>query len=259
MITYKDFFIGRIYTIVKKTEIDEFYFDNKSREWDGFTLLTEGEGVFIDEYGNTKVYSVGDIALLGRGRPYKIHLPNGGAYITSALDIHFEGLDDNNLFSQLLHLDDDTVKRFEEIYERFSSCEEKAIIETRMLLTSIYAEIMQNIEPPTGTANKDAKKAERIVRQTFRENLSVPEIARRCSISPSYLRACFLQSFGTSITRYREHLRIEEAEILIRCGFFSIREIAEQLGYCDVFHFTKNFTRAKGISPSKYREQFSNK
>ena len=128
-----------------------------------------------------------------------------------------------------------------------------------MLLTTIYTDIMQDIEPPTSTINKDAKKAERIVRQTFRENLPVSEIAKRCSISPSYLRACFLRSFGISLTRYREKLRIEEAEILIRCGFFSIREIAEQLGYCDVFHFTKNFTRAKGCSPSKYREQFLKK
>ena len=256
MIKYNDFFIGRIYTIVKKTEIGEFYFDNKSREWDGFTLLTEGEGIFMDEYGNVKSYSAGDIALLGRGHPYKIHLPNGGSYITSALDIHFDGLDDSHLFSQVLHLDNDTVMRFEEINKKFSSCEEKAIIATRMLLTSIYTDIMQSIEPPASTVNNDAKKAERIVRQTFRENLPVSEIAKRCNISPSYLRACFLRSFGISLTRYRERLRIEEAEILIRCGFFSIREIAEQLGYCDVFHFTKNFTRAKGVSPSKYREQF---
>ena len=85
MIEYKDFFIGRIYAIVKKTEACEFYFDNKSREWDGFVLLTEGEGVFIDEQGNVKNYSAGDVVLLGRGHPYKIHLPNGGSYITSSV------------------------------------------------------------------------------------------------------------------------------------------------------------------------------
>lgn len=256
MIEYKDFFIGRIYAIVKKTEACEFYFDNKSREWDGFVLLTEGEGVFIDEQGNVKNYSAGDVVLLGRGHPYKIHLPNGGSYITSALDIHFDGLDYSHLFSQVLRLDNDTVKRFEEINEKFSSGEENANVQTRMLLTTIYTDIMQDIEPPTSTINKDAKKAERIVRQTFREGLPVSEIANQCNISPSYLRACFSHAYGMSITRYREKLRIEEAEILIRCGFFSIREIAEQLGYCDVFHFTKNFTRAKGVSPSKYREQF---
>ncbi len=259
MIEYNDFFIGQIYTIVKKTEFGEFYFENKSRAWDGFALLTEGKGFFIDEYGNVKSFSEGDLILLGRGHPYKIHLPNGGTYITSALDIHFDGLDDSHLFSQILHLDHDTVKRFEEANEKFSSCEENAIVRARMLLTSIYMDIMQDIKPTAGTANKEAKKAERIVRQTFRENLPVSEIAKQCHISPSYLRACFLRSFGISLTRYREMLRIEEAEILIRCGFFSIREIAEQLGYCDVFHFTKNFTKAKGVPPSKYREQFLKK
>ena len=47
MISYNDFFIGRIYTVVRKTEKECFNFENGSREWDGFVLITEGEGIFI--------------------------------------------------------------------------------------------------------------------------------------------------------------------------------------------------------------------
>jgi YesN/AraC family two-component response regulator len=112
------------------------------------------------------------------------------------------------------------------------------------------------LDPSVNLGNKDAITAEKIVRRTFRENLSVEDIARQCNISTSYLRTCFLRTYGMSLTRYREKLRIEEAEILIRSGFFKLNEIAEQLGYCDIFHFTKNFTKAKGISPSRYREMY---
>ena len=218
--------------------------------------MTEGEGSFIDPDGNVKKYSRGDIAILRRGDPYKIHLPNGGSYITSAIDLQIEGLDDAYSFPHLLHIDEDMIQRFESLLQEFSNNKEKSMVQVRATLTSIYEEIMQMIEPRTNLVNTDAKKAEAILRQTYRENLPVSEIAKQCNISPSYLRACFLRTYKTSITRYREKLRIEEAEILIRCGFFSIREVADRLGYCDVFHFTKNFTRAKGISPSKYREQF---
>jgi YesN/AraC family two-component response regulator len=146
------------------------------------------------------------------------------------------------------------VEQFDKIERIFFSHEENSIIQSRILLTNLYVELLNMIEPRLNLANKEVITAEKIIRRTFRENLSVEDIAKQCNISASYLRACFLRAYGMSITRYREKLRIEEAEILIRSGFFKLCEIAEQLGYCDIFHFTKNFTKAKGISPSKYRE-----
>ncbi|MBQ8147038.1 MAG: helix-turn-helix transcriptional regulator [Clostridia bacterium] len=256
MIAYKDFFIGHIYTVVKKTEDIDFSFENMARDWDGFVLLTEGEGKFVDEQGNVENFMPGDIVLLRRGYHYQIRLPYGGSYITSALDIYFKGLEEKSLFPRILHLDEETIECFEKATAVFSTHEEGSVVQSRILLTSLYVKMLQSIEPRSNLINKEAKAAERIVRRTFRENLSVTEIANQCSISPSYLRACFLRAYGMSLTKYREQLRIEEAEILIRCGFFKLSEIAEQLGYCDVFHFTKNFTRAKGISPAKYREKY---
>ena len=256
MVTYNDFFIGRIYTVVKKTENECFKFENRSREWDGFVLLTDGEGTFVDDKGNTYPYLPGDVVLLGRGYHYHINLPKGGSYITSAFDIHFDDFEKGHIFPQILHLNREMVERFGEVEKTFFSHGENSVIQSRILLTGLFVELLSMMEPRVSLANKDAMMAERIVRRTFRENLSVEDIAKECNISTSYLRACFLRTFGMSLTRYREKLRIEEAEILIRSGFFKLREIAEQLGYCDIFHFTKNFTRAKGISPSKYREMY---
>lgn len=256
MVSYNDFFIGRIYTVVKKTEDEGFQFENRSREWDGFVLLTDGEGTFVDDKGNIQSCLPGDVVLLGRGYHYHINLPKGGSYITSAFDIHFDGFEKGHIFPRILHLDAEKTERFGEIEKIFSSHEENSIIQSRILLTSLFVELLGIIEPRVNLANKEAMIAEKIVRRTFRENLSVEDIAKQCNISASYLRACFLRAYGMPITRYREKLRIEEAEILIRSGFFKLREIAEKLGYCDIFHFTKNFTRAKGISPSKYREMY---
>ena len=256
MVSYNDFFIGRIYTVVRKTENECFLFENSSREWDGFVLLTEGEGTFVDDKGNTYPYLPGDVVLLGRGYHYNIKLSKGGSYITSAFDIHFQNFEKGEIFPQILHLDGENIERFYEIEKIFFSHEENSTVKSRILLTKLYVELLSMIEPRVNLVNKDAIAAEKIVRRTFRENLSVEDIAKQCNISASYLRACFLRAYGMSLTRYREKLRVEEAEILIRSGFFKLREIAEQLGYCDIFHFTKNFTRAKGISPSKYREMY---
>ena len=256
MVSYNDFFVGRIYAVVKKTESEGFRFENRSREWDGFVLFIDCEGSFADDKGNTYPCSPGDVVLLGRGYHYNIELPNGGTYITSAFDIHFDGFEKECVFPRILHLNAKNIERFDEIERTFLSHEENSVVQSRILLTSLYVELLSMIEPQANLANKDAIAAEKIVRKTFRENLSVDDIARQCNVSTSYLRACFLRTYGMSITRYRERLRIEEAEILIRSGFFKLHEIAEQLGYCDIFHFTKNFTKAKGVSPSRYREAY---
>lgn len=256
MNTYHDFFIGRIYTIVKKTEYGDFHFENRSREWHGFVLVTEGEGVFIDNSGTSHPFAKGDIALLGRGCHYQIHMHEKCSYITSAFDLCIDGLHEHQLFPQIIHLGEEMTERFQELTALFSSRIETSVIESRMILTSLYMRLLTTIALHSSTVNKEAEMAERIIQRTYRENLSVSEIAKKCNVSPSYLRALFLRAFGISVTRYREQLRIEEAEILIRCGFFTIHEIAEQLGYCDVSHFTKRFTKAKGISPSKYRDKY---
>jgi AraC-like DNA-binding protein len=36
-----------------------------------------------------------------------------------------------------------------------------------------------------------------------------------------------------------------------------VAEIAADLGFCDQAHFSREFTRAYGITPSKYRRQMN--
>ena len=38
-----------------------------------------------------------------------------------------------------------------------------------------------------------------------------------------------------------------------------IKEIAARLGYCDVFHFSKNFTKQIGTPPAEYKKSFHTK
>ena len=61
------------------------------------------------------------------------------------------------------------------------------------------------------------------------------------------------------ITKYRENLRVREAKNMLRSGLFSNMEIAEKLGYCDVYHFCKNFKLATGVSPGKYKKSLDTK
>ena len=59
-------------------------------------------------------------------------------------------------------------------------------------------------------------------------------------------------------TVYREKVRCEVARGMLISDIFTVTEIAEELGYCDIYHFSKEFKKQTGFSPSVYKKQYFN-
>ena len=72
-------------------------------------------------------------------------------------------------------------------------------------------------------------------------------------MSESYFRQMFKKYMGSSPLKYRENVRVSWAKKYLKSNLFSVSEIAEKLGYCDIYHFSKVFKVYVGISPSQYR------
>jgi AraC-like DNA-binding protein len=84
---------------------------------------------------------------------------------------------------------------------------------------------------------------------------ALEEIARQTGMSYESFRKKFAQRMGTAPAQYRQARLIEKA-----CGLLMQRdrphkEIAEKLGFCDEFHFSKVFHRQMGFSPRTFRLQ----
>lgn len=73
-------------------------------------------------------------------------------------------------------------------------------------------------------------------------------IAREAGIGYDNLRKLFRQQFGTSPSRYRNRLRLENAILLAQSRKLPIKKISEMLGYHDEAHFSRAFHQAKGRS-----------
>ena len=54
---------------------------------------------------------------------------------------------------------------------------------------------------------------------------------------------------------YKEYVRIDKAKSLLASELFNITEVAEKLGYCDIYYFSKEFKKYAGVSPLKYRKK----
>ena len=81
--------------------------------------------------------------------------------------------------------------------------------------------------------------------------LSIPELAREASISPSRLYPVYKAVFGISPKHDLILLRIEKAKMLLQGGC-SVASAAEQLGYANVYHFIRQFKQFTGTTPKQY-------
>ena len=93
------------------------------------------------------------------------------------------------------------------------------------------------------------------INKHYDREISLDALSEMCLMSKSYFRSQFKKYRGTSPYKYREEVRNTREKKYLRSNFFSVTEIAEKLGYCDIYHFSKAFKNSVGISPTEYKRK----
>ena len=84
------------------------------------------------------------------------------------------------------------------------------------------------------------------------EDLSVPFVAHHVDMSPSYLTALFQKHLSISPGEYIRRVKLQEGKHMIRENKLNFTEIAAELQYSTVHHFSRQFKEKFGITPSEY-------
>ncbi|MDB6095496.1 MAG: hypothetical protein JWM32_3058 [Verrucomicrobia bacterium] len=82
---------------------------------------------------------------------------------------------------------------------------------------------------------------------------SLGAVARRLGCSYGQFRKRFRIEMGFSPGQFRMDARIDRSAALLHQGQHSIKEIAQQLGFCDEFYFSRCFKRRFGQAPKLFR------
>ncbi|CAG7618999.1 HTH-type transcriptional activator RhaS [Paenibacillus solanacearum] len=130
-------------------------------------------------------------------------------------------------------------------------------LKAQTLAMQVVLAVLEDHTAPGTAASSQAPQSLNWITSFFSfhlsEPLSIEEMARRASLSPSRFSAVFKQRFGVPPHRYLLDLRIRHAEELLHTTALPLEDIAVYCGFADVHHFSKAFKRKTGMPPGVYR------
>ncbi len=87
----------------------------------------------------------------------------------------------------------------------------------------------------------------------YPDRVDVATLAALCRLSSSSFSRLFRREHGTTFTDYLLHYRVEQARRRIAGGHTSLREVAQETGFCDQSRLSKAFKRVLGVCPGHYQ------
>lgn len=97
-------------------------------------------------------------------------------------------------------------------------------------------------------------KAIQYIEENYTRNISLTDLAGQVNLSESYLSHLFKKETGSGIANYVLNLRLEMGKKLLKSTNLSVYEIAEKVGYSNVYYFSSSFKKAFGVSPTEYQK-----
>lgn len=142
------------------------------------------------------------------------------------------------------------------LFDKIWDCFEKKESGYKYKCASVFYEILaechrQNCKSEVN--NSKIKNSVEFINGNFTDpDLKLESVAKRSFVSEVYFRKLFKEEYGISPLKYIINLRIQRAMQLISEGYYTLKEVAYMSGYNDYRHFSTEFKKINGISPSEF-------
>ncbi|MCD4714287.1 MAG: PocR ligand-binding domain-containing protein [Clostridiales bacterium] len=155
------------------------------------------------------------------------------------------------------------------LYEKLPTISYSKIESSSKILQTICQYMVQNpgekllneltlaSEPVVNITQRNSSEllmpAMKYLEEHFSEKNTLKHLAQICNVSDSYFSRLFSKTYGISIMKYIESLRLNHAKQLLLNPDFTVKYVALSCGYEDASYFIKLFKKATGITPQNYR------
>jgi len=81
---------------------------------------------------------------------------------------------------------------------------------------------------------------------------TIAQIARHVCLSKSSLKRKFRATYDTPVYQFIQYSRIMKAKELLDTQQYSVTQVAYEVGYSNISHFSKAFKKYVGCNPREY-------
>lgn len=89
----------------------------------------------------------------------------------------------------------------------------------------------------------------------YAEGITVERAASYAGVDRTYFTKQFRKTYGITPIRFIQDLKMKEAQRLLEQTDYTLSEIAQSVGYPDLFSFSKAFKKQLGAAPTRFRHE----
>ena len=243
------------------------------------TFILSGKGKYHIEGQNYNVMA-GDVIMCNPGVMHQSLEANEKVpiveFVTGFTDFHFIGMPENSIVLKdggyILRMSSENrqevTKHCFEMVAEFNGSSLGKYFMLKAQLMQIILIILREMQPAqekqkscrfeSYNRNYVVKKIVSYLNENYACKISLDQIAQNLYLSPVYISKLFKEETGESPINYLIKIRLDKAkELLEKEEHVSIRGVASQVGYDDVYHFSKLFKKYYGISPLNYTKKIA--
>lgn len=218
-------------------------------------------GLVINAEDSVKDYVFSNGTVLHTEGCSLFYLPKGSSYVVDAkmvggcYAINFDADLSDEPFAVSLRNSAELTKSFLAATSSWKRGDDAKIA---LSMRAIYDAVFQMLEEkrreylPSDRYRVLAPAEELLESDYTSSTTNVGRLAALSGVSEVYFRRIFQSKYGVSPKEYLVRRRIAYAKELLSSGHFSVSEVARLSGYSELCHFSREFKRRVGVSPTEF-------
>lgn len=153
---------------------------------------------------------------------------------------------------------EDMVANFKLFFDALKSEETKKLFDADALIRRILGFFAKAEKDYRGESFQNLQRflpAIAFIEQNLHRTISLKELTKVVPLQHTYFCDLFTRTVGQSPIEFINKKRIERAQFLMSKQSSSLKEIAEEVGFKDVYYFSRVFKKIVGVAPAHYRVQ----
>ncbi|GIP17025.1 AraC family transcriptional regulator [Paenibacillus montaniterrae] len=140
------------------------------------------------------------------------------------------------------------------LIQTFAAEEEAKLVLKQIMIHLLRADFQTPVEKKASNQlTESIHEVANFIRQNPSVAHRVEDLAMRAQLSPRYFSMKFREVLGMSVQTYMIRTRIDRAQYLLTHAGMNVTEVADALGYRDIFFFSRQFKQYTGKNPSEIR------